>query len=77
MNLYKAILNPRPNSVFENWAERRTGACYVMLSTLIGVMIAVAIGLLGLAVSIFQIWVTYQAWKHPVVADVPGAGERR
>jgi len=37
-----------------------------MMATLIGVMMAVTLGLLGLAVAIFQAWVAYQQWKHPV-----------
>lgn len=39
---------------------------YVMMATLAGVMIAVVLGLLGLAVSVFQAWVGYQQWKYPV-----------
>jgi hypothetical protein len=70
MELYEAILNPRPRGLLEKWAERRSGARYVMIATLIGVIIAVILGLLGLVVSIFQAWVAYQAWKHPVAAPV-------
>jgi hypothetical protein len=35
------------------------------MTTMIGVFIAVLIGLLSLAVSCFQAWVGYQQWKHP------------
>lgn len=39
-----------------------------MMATLIGVMIAIVIGFLGLAVATFQAWVAWQQWKHPVSA---------
>lgn len=66
MDLYEAILNPKPRGLLEKWAERRSGARYVMIATLIGVVFAVILGLLSLVVSVFQAWVGYQAWKHPV-----------
>ena len=66
MDLYEEILNPRPRNLIEKWAERRSGARYVMIATLIGVAIAVLLGVLALILSAFQAWVAYQAWKHPV-----------
>jgi hypothetical protein len=66
MDLYDEIENPRPRSWVEKWVERRSGARYVMIATLIGVVIAVILGLLGLAVGVFQAWVGYQQWQHPV-----------
>lgn len=66
MDLYDEIENPKPRGLLEEWMERRSGARYVMMATLAGVMIAVILGLLGLVVSIFQAWVSYQQWKHPV-----------
>lgn len=66
MDLYDEIENPKPRGFLELWMERKSGARYVMMATLAGVMIAVVLGLLGLAVSIFQAWVGYQQWKHPV-----------
>ena len=66
MDLYEEILNPRPRNLIERWAERRSGARYVMIATLIGVAIAVLLGVLALILSAFQAWVAYQAWKHPV-----------
>lgn len=68
MDLYDEIENPKPRGFLEQWMERKSGARYVMMATLAGVMIAVVLGLLGLAVSIFQAWVGYQQWKHPVTA---------
>lgn len=66
MDLYDEIENPTPRGLLEKWMERKSGARYVMMATLAGVMIAVVLGLLGLVVSIFQAWVGYQQWKHPV-----------
>lgn len=65
MDLVDELENPRPRSVVEKWFERRSGARYVMMATLVGVIIAVILGFLGLAVGIFQSWVAYEAWKHP------------
>jgi hypothetical protein len=66
MDLYDEIENPKPRGLLEQSMERKSGARYVMMATLAGIMIAVVLGLLGLAVSIFQAWVGYQQWKHPV-----------
>ncbi|ERF76426.1 hypothetical protein EPUS_07306 [Endocarpon pusillum Z07020] len=66
MDLYEEILNPRPRSTLEKWAERRSGARHVMIAILVGVIIAIILGLLALMVSVFQAWIAYQAWKHPV-----------
>jgi hypothetical protein len=66
MDLYSELDDPRPRGGLARWLERRSRPRYVMLTTLAGVMIAVLLGLAGLIVSIFQTWVTYQSWKHPV-----------
>jgi hypothetical protein len=65
-DLYEQLENPTPNGFFEKWLERRSGARYVMMATLGGVLIAIILGALGLAVGIFQAWVAYMQWKHPV-----------
>lgn len=66
MDLYSELENPRPRGGFALWLERRSQARYIMLATLVGVVIVVLLGLAGLAVTIFQTWITYQSWKHPV-----------
>jgi hypothetical protein len=68
MDLYDEIENPKPRGLLDIWLEQRSKARHVMLATLIGVMIAILLGLLGLTVGIFQAWVSYQAWKHPVTS---------
>jgi hypothetical protein len=65
-DLYEELQNPAPYGLIEKWLERKSGARYVMLATLTGVFIAVLLGFLGLAVSIYQAYIGYQAWKHPV-----------
>ena len=64
--LYDELESPTPRGVLDEWLHRKSGARYVMLATLIGVLFAVLLGMLSLAVSIFQAYIGYQAWKHPV-----------
>lgn len=64
--LYKELENPNPRGWAERWLERKSGARYVMMATLIGVAIAVMLGMASLAVGGYQAWVGYQAWQHPV-----------
>ncbi|KAK8018054.1 hypothetical protein PG991_007244 [Apiospora marii] len=66
MDLYDEVDNPSPRGFVEKWFERKSGARYVMMATFIGVIIAVILGILSLAVGLFQSWVAYEAWKHPV-----------
>ena len=66
LELYDELQDPRPRGWLEEWMERRSGARYVMMATLIGVIIAILLGIASLAVGIFQSWVAYQAWKHPI-----------
>lgn len=65
-DLYEELENPTPQGLLEEWLHRRSGARYVMLATMIGVLFALLLGSLALAVSVFQAYVGYQAWKHPV-----------
>jgi len=64
--LYEELQNPKPRNRLENWFERKSGARYMLMATMIGVFIAVIIGILGLGISGFQAYVSYQQWKHPV-----------
>ena len=66
LELYEEVENPTPRSWVEKWLERKSGARYVMLATLIGVVIAVVLGMASLAVGGYQAWVGYQQWQHPV-----------
>jgi hypothetical protein len=66
MELYDEIENPTPRKFVEKWLQRRSSARYIMMATLGGVITAVVLGILGLAVGIFQAWVAYQQWQHPL-----------
>ena len=65
IDLYEELQNPTPRGRFEEWLERRSGARYAMMATMIGVAFAVFLGFLSLGVSVFQAWIGWQAWKHP------------
>jgi hypothetical protein len=67
--LYSEMENPTPRGI-EKWFERKSGARYVMMATLVGVVIALLLGFMSLAVSIYQAWVGYQQWQHPVSSTV-------
>ncbi|PHH79457.1 hypothetical protein CDD82_2376 [Ophiocordyceps australis] len=66
MDLFEEQQNPTPRSILEKWFQRKSGARFMMMATLVGILIAITVGLLGLAVSIIQAWLAYQAWKHPI-----------
>ncbi|KIN03193.1 hypothetical protein OIDMADRAFT_52989 [Oidiodendron maius Zn] len=64
-DLYEELENPTPRGM-EKWFQRKSGARYVMMATFIGVVIAILFGMAGLALSIYQSWLTYQQWQHPI-----------
>ena len=64
--LYDELENPTPRGSLEKWLERKSGARYIMLATLIGVIFAVILGMAGLAIGGYQAWIGYQQWQHPV-----------
>jgi hypothetical protein len=66
MDLAHEVEHPAPRGPMEKWLERRSGARYVMFATLAGVGVAVLLGFLALGVSIFQAWISWQAWRYPV-----------
>lgn len=60
------LQNPTPRRGWESWFQKYSAQRYMLMATMIGVFIAVLLGVLGLGVSAFQAWVSYQQWKHPV-----------
>ncbi|KAI8716660.1 hypothetical protein NCS52_00960200 [Fusarium sp. LHS14.1] len=66
VDLFEELEDPSPRGILETWFQRKSGARHVMMATLIGVIIAIILGILGLVLGIFQVWVAYEAWKHPV-----------
>jgi len=67
LELYDEVHNPQPRGWLQRQMERKSGARYMILATLVGVLFAVLLGLVSLGVSSFQAWLAYQAWRHPVV----------
>ncbi|KAL6716713.1 hypothetical protein ACLMJK_006281 [Lecanora helva] len=65
-DLYDELEHPRPRSWLQKCFERRSGARYTMMATLAGVLLAVVLGMAGLAISAYQAWIGYQQWQHPV-----------
>jgi hypothetical protein len=64
--LYNELQSPRPRGRLEQIIERKSGARYVMMATLIGVIAAVLLGIAALGVSSYQTYIAYEAWKHPI-----------
>ncbi|KAF2854455.1 hypothetical protein T440DRAFT_552295 [Plenodomus tracheiphilus IPT5] len=65
-DVYDELREPRPRPGWESWFQKYSAQRYMLMATMIGVFIAVLLGILGLGVSAFQAWVSYQQWKHPV-----------
>ncbi|KAF2094416.1 hypothetical protein NA57DRAFT_46558 [Rhizodiscina lignyota] len=66
LDLYAELENPPPRGAVEAWLQRKSGERYVMLATLLGVIFAILLGFIGLALSGFQAWIAWQQWKHPI-----------
>ena len=69
--LYNELQNPRPRGWLQRQMERKSGARYMMMATLLGVLFAIFLGMASLAVSSYQAWIAYQAWQHPVQLPNP------
>jgi hypothetical protein len=64
-DLYHETENPRPRGWLERQLQRKSGARYMLMATLIGVIFALFLGVLSLALVAYQTWIAYQAWLHP------------
>ena len=64
MDLYEELQDPKPRGIY-HWLQERSKGRHVMMATIAGVIFAVVLGLLSLAVGILQTWFAYQQWKHP------------
>jgi hypothetical protein len=60
------LQNPRPRGRVERFLERKSGPRYGMMATVISIIFAFVLGIVSLAVSSYQTWISYQAWQHPV-----------
>jgi hypothetical protein len=65
-DLYEELNNPRPRGWVQKWLERKSGARYIMMASLIGVAIAIFLGMASLALGAYQAWLSYQQWQHPI-----------
>lgn len=70
--LYNELQSPSPRSRVERIFQRKSGARYIMMATLIGVTFAVFLGIASLVVGSYQTYIAYQAWKHPVSPSTDG-----
>jgi len=68
MDLAQEVEHPTARGLLDKWLERKSGARYVMLATLAGVAVAILLGFLSLGVSVFQAWVSWEAWKYPAAS---------
>lgn len=66
MDLFDEMENPKPRGAFSRWLAPRSKERHVMLAALLGILTAVILGLLALIVAVFQTYIAWQAWKHPV-----------
>ncbi|KAF7933297.1 hypothetical protein BELL_0398g00140 [Botrytis elliptica] len=66
-DLHQELTNPTPRGL-EKWFERKSSPRFVMMATIAGVMFAIFLGLMSLALGGFQAYFGYMAWKHPVQA---------
>lgn len=63
--LYKELMHPTPHGWLQRRLQRKNET-YMLMATMYGVIIAVMLGFLSLIAAIFQSWVAWQQWKHPV-----------
>jgi hypothetical protein len=71
MALYEEICEPKPRRGLKRFIEEKSRDRHLMMATLIGIIIAIVIGLLGLGVAGFQAWISWQQWKHPIPSKTP------
>jgi hypothetical protein len=64
-DLHKELQNPTPHTWLRRRLKRRSET-YMLMATMYGVIVAVTLGFLSLVAAIFQSWVAWQQWKHPV-----------
>jgi hypothetical protein len=59
--LVKELVDPRPRG-FQGRVQRISEGRHVMIVTII----VLVLGILGLAIGVVQVWISYQQWKHPI-----------
>ncbi len=61
--LVDELQNPSPHGFQELW-ERMSKPRHTMQAAVIGIMVAVLLGIMGLAVQILQVWISYKQLKY-------------
>ena len=71
-DLYEEQSNPTLRGA-QKWWEKKSGARYVMMVTVSGIVFA----FLSLGLGGFQAWVGWQQWQHPVSSGDSSTPQQR
>jgi hypothetical protein len=63
--VYDAARNPEPTSRVHRWLERNAKDRNALYIGIIALVLNAVFGMLTLALSCFQAWIAYRAWKDP------------
>jgi hypothetical protein len=63
--LHRELQTPTPHGWLQRRLKRKSET-YMLMATMYGVIIAVTLGFLSLVAAVFQAWVAWQQWQHPV-----------
>lgn len=66
--LCSELEDPEPRTRLDKILQRKSKDRHVMAATLVGVLIALLLGVASLALSAYQTYIAYQAWQHPGAA---------
>ncbi|KAF5025677.1 hypothetical protein F66182_2283 [Fusarium sp. NRRL 66182] len=55
-----------PRNKLERWFQQKTTERNALLIALIALFITIIIGIIGIGLSSVQIWIAWDAWRHPV-----------
>ncbi|KAF3920988.1 hypothetical protein ABW20_dc0104582 [Dactylellina cionopaga] len=63
--IHDELESPTPRGFISRWAKRK-GAGHANIAAIIGVGLALLFGVVSLGLGAFQVWVSWQQWKHPI-----------
>lgn len=64
--LHKVIDNRPPRNSLERWLQRHDTERNVLFFALVGLSIWTIVSIIRIGLLAVQIWVSYEAWQHPV-----------
>ncbi|KAK3687868.1 hypothetical protein B0T22DRAFT_527513 [Podospora appendiculata] len=64
--LYHAVQERPPRTGFQKWLRWQTSESNSFLIAMLALAISIFVGILSLGLSAVQIWISWQAWQHPV-----------